>query len=101
MDFSDDVSLIISIWDEDSDSKDDYMAGIRIKLNEVQYFENRGVVPVELEHQDIDGHVCFLVSFEKVKFEICSLVNRLNISGGEKCLDMLGWSTRKSTMHAE
>ena len=52
-------SLIVAIWDEDSDSKDDYMAGIRIDLQDVQYFdESKGVVEVMLQAQDpTDGHV--------------------------------------------
>ena len=52
-------SLIVSIWDEDSDSKDDYMAGIRIDLQDVQYFDaSKGVVEVTLQPQDpTDGHV--------------------------------------------
>jgi len=51
-------SLIVSIWDEDSDSKDDYMAGIRIDLQDVQYFDaSKGVVEVTLQPQDpTDGH---------------------------------------------
>jgi len=49
-------SLVISIWDEDSKSRDDYMAGFRLSLEHVQYFQTRAVVSIELQHQDNDGH---------------------------------------------
>ena len=49
--------LVISIWDEDSTSRDDFMAGVRINLNTLQFWEKTGLVKLELQHQDLDGHV--------------------------------------------
>jgi len=49
-------SLVVAIWDEDSSSRDDYMAGLRLSLRDVQYFKHRTVVEVELLHQALDGH---------------------------------------------
>lgn len=49
---------MIAIWDEDSKSRDDYMAGIRISLKEVMFFDDMiSDVTVELQHQMEDGHV--------------------------------------------
>ena len=66
-------SLVVAIWDEDSNSKDDYMAGvtylvkykhiqlcvsqIRLSMKQFQFFERRSVT-VALMHQASDGHVC-------------------------------------------
>ena len=51
-------SLVIAIWDKDSKSKDDYMAGVRIPMEEVFFFDaHKGVVKLELRHQMADGHV--------------------------------------------
>jgi len=50
-------SLVIAIWDEDSKSRDDYMAGIRISLQEVMFFDEMiSDVTLELQHQLDDGH---------------------------------------------
>jgi len=51
-----DKSLAIAIWDQDSKSRDDYMSGIRISLEELAYFNIDGMVTVELQHQEKDGH---------------------------------------------
>ena len=52
------TSLVISIWDEDSGSRDDYMAGITVPLDFVDKFRNlREVVEVELHAQEMDGYV--------------------------------------------
>merc|ERR1719431_1492141 len=49
-------SLVIAIWDKDSTTRDDYMAGIRLSLMDVQYFTKKDTVIVELKHQESDGH---------------------------------------------
>jgi len=51
-----DKSLAIAIWDQDSKSRDDYMSGIRISLEDLAYFSIHGMVTVELQHQELDGH---------------------------------------------
>ena len=50
-------SLVIAIWDEDSKSRDDYMAGIRISLKTVLNWTKYDIVELELRHQEKDGHV--------------------------------------------
>ena len=69
-------SLVIAIWDRDSTSRDDYMAGVRIPLEEVSVhvyslvytqtgfvqvdcfrYEIRDIVTLELQPQMSDGHV--------------------------------------------
>merc|ERR1719347_2359867 len=52
-------SLVVSIWDEDSSSRDDYMAGLRLSLKDVQYFKLRSI-EVKLLHQAMDGHPAVL-----------------------------------------
>jgi len=49
-------SLVIAIWDRDSKSRDDYMAGIRINLQDVQHFKKNYTARLELRHQEMDGH---------------------------------------------
>jgi len=49
-------SLVIAMWDKDSSSRDDYMAGLRISLEDIQYFRKRETVRLELMHQAQDGH---------------------------------------------
>merc|ERR1712110_285150 len=50
-------SLVIAIWDKDSKTRDDYMAGVRIPMEEVSFFDSlKGVVTLELQHQLADGH---------------------------------------------
>jgi len=49
-------SLVIAIWDKDSSSRDDYMAGVRLSLQDVQYFTMYNTVKLELMHQAMDGH---------------------------------------------
>ena len=52
------TSLVISIWDEDSSSRDDYMAGITFPLEFVDNFRNlRKVVDIHLHAQEMDGYV--------------------------------------------
>jgi len=50
-------SLVVAIWDEDSTSRDDYLAGFRLSLKHVQYFQNTDKpVQINLQHQHDDGH---------------------------------------------
>ena len=66
--------LVISFWDEDSTSHDDYMEGVKIikylphlimiliqirfSLKDLVYFQKLDrVVKVDLRHQHRDGHV--------------------------------------------
>ena len=57
------TSLVISIWDEDSSSRDDYMAGITFPLEFVDNFRNlRKVVDIHLHAQEMDGYVSFFLS---------------------------------------
>ena len=70
------LSLVIAIWDEDSNSRDDYMAGVRRDAMSFESaifirfsFQFRAAFPptpipsmtkeviVTLKHQDRDGHV--------------------------------------------
>lgn len=78
-----DKSLAIAIWDQDSKSRDDYMSGIRISLEDVAYFSIHGMVTVELQHQELDGHVsiyqgCIVrrLRFDKFQNLADSLVQR-------------------------
>jgi len=48
-------SLVVAIWDQDSNSKDDYMAGFRVSMKEFQFFQHRNIT-LNLMHQDSDGH---------------------------------------------
>ena len=53
-------SLVIAIWDKDSTSRDDYMAGVRIPLEEVDCFTydlDNIVTLKRLQPQMSDGHV--------------------------------------------
>lgn len=51
-------SLVVAIWDDDSTSRDDYLAGVRIPMEEVLYFDaNKGLVTLDLQAQLADGHV--------------------------------------------
>jgi len=49
-------SLVIAIWDQDTHSRDDFMAGIRLSLEDVQFFTNWNTVTLNLMHQHTDGH---------------------------------------------
>ena len=51
------LSLVVAIWDSDSTSRDDYIAGVRISLKEVQYFQKKELVWISLQAQLLDGHV--------------------------------------------
>ena len=51
------MSLVVAIWDSDSTSRDDYIAGVRISLKEVQYFQKKELLWIDLQAQLLDGHV--------------------------------------------
>ena len=51
------LSLVVAIWDSDSTSRDDYIAGVRISLKEVQYFQKKELIWISLQAQLLDGHV--------------------------------------------
>jgi len=51
----DSMSLVVAIWDFDSNSRDDYMAGLRLSLKDVQFFKHKSK-EVTLLHQALDGH---------------------------------------------
>ena len=51
------MSLVVAIWDSDSTSRDDYIAGVRISMKEVQYFQKKELVWISLQAQLLDGHV--------------------------------------------
>ena len=53
------MSLVVAIWDEDSTSRDDYIAGVRISLKEVQYFQKKELLLIDLQAQLLDGHVSY------------------------------------------
>ena len=50
-------SLVISIWDEDSSSRDDFMAGITIPLENLNKFTKLKNVLIKLHVQEMDGYV--------------------------------------------
>ena len=52
-------SLVISIWDEDSSSRDDFMAGITIPLENLNKFTKLKNVLIKLHVQEMDGYVSF------------------------------------------
>jgi len=50
-------SLVISIWDEDSSSRDDFMAGITVPLKNVDRFKKLNTeVEIQLHVQEMDGY---------------------------------------------
>ena len=51
------LSLVVAIWDSDSTSRDDYIAGVRLSMKEVQYFQKKELVWISLQAQLLDGHV--------------------------------------------
>ena len=55
------LSLVVAIWDSDSTSRDDYIAGVRISLKEAQYFQKKELLWIELQAQSerLDGHVSY------------------------------------------
>ena len=54
-------SLVIAIWDMDSASKDDYMAGVTFPLRDVARFDCLGKkVDITLQVQEKDGYVSVL-----------------------------------------
>ena len=57
------LSLVVAIWDSDSTSRDDYIAGVRISLKEVQYFQRKELLWIELQAQSdkLDGHVSYKI----------------------------------------
>ena len=55
------TSLVISIWDKDSSSADDYMAGITVPLTFVDRFTKLNTeVEITLHVQEMDGYVSYL-----------------------------------------
>ena len=51
-------SLVISIWDEDRSSRDDYMAGITLPLKNVDRFKKLNTeVEIQLHVQEMDGYI--------------------------------------------
>ena len=55
-------SLVVAIWDDDSVSRDEYLAGVRISMEEVCFFDaNKGLVTLDLQAQLADGHVSNLL----------------------------------------
>ena len=55
-------SLVVSIWDEDSSTRDDFMAGITVSLRDLARFHKLGVpVNIDLTYQAMDGYVSVLV----------------------------------------
>eukprot|EP00092_Neocalanus_flemingeri_P031793 GFUD01034537.1.p1 GENE.GFUD01034537.1~~GFUD01034537.1.p1 ORF type:complete len:648 (+),score=175.65 GFUD01034537.1:48-1991(+) len=47
--------LVVAIWDNDTKSNDDYMAGVTISMKDVSFFQEKSV-KVNLEHQEKNGH---------------------------------------------
>ena len=65
------LSLVVAIWDEDSKSRDDYMAGIRAVLPRSPISNIGQWNIVKLQHQEADGHVRVLaVASDRFYFEI-------------------------------
>jgi len=60
-------SLVISIWDEDSSSRDDYMAGITIPLENLNKFTKLKNVVIKLHVQEMDGYPKRLTDVEVVE----------------------------------
>lgn len=54
---SQNLSLVVAIWDEDSKSRDDYMAGLRAEFPPTQLANNGDWKIAKLQHQETDGHV--------------------------------------------
>eukprot|EP00090_Calanus_glacialis_P014312 TRINITY_DN23083_c0_g1_i2.p1 TRINITY_DN23083_c0_g1~~TRINITY_DN23083_c0_g1_i2.p1 ORF type:complete len:337 (-),score=63.35 TRINITY_DN23083_c0_g1_i2:83-1093(-) len=50
------LSLVVAIWDQDTDSRDDYMAGIRVGLGDFPFGPSYDWKRVQLMHQASDGH---------------------------------------------
>jgi len=50
------LSLVVAIWDQDTDSRDDYMAGIRVDLQDFPFEPFYDWKQVQLKHQASDGH---------------------------------------------
>ena len=67
-------SLVISIWDEDSSSRDDYMAGVTFPVMEVARFKKLGQrVDIDLQVQELDGYVShFFISLHHDYSPACS-----------------------------
>jgi len=50
------LSLVVAIWDQDTDTRDDYMAGIRVDLQDFPFEPFYDWKQVQLKHQATDGH---------------------------------------------
>ena len=51
------LSLVVAIWDSDSNSRDDYMAGFRAQFPPTQLPATSKWELIQLKHQEPDGHV--------------------------------------------
>jgi len=50
-------SLVISIWDADSTTRDDFMAGVTLPLRDLDRFLDLGSkISIDLKHQEMDGY---------------------------------------------
>ena len=63
------MSLVVAIWDSDSTSRDDYIAGVRISMKEVQYFQKKELVWISLQAQLLDGHVSVNFFIDKLQLQ--------------------------------
>merc|ERR1719325_268396 len=60
------LSLVVAIWDEDSRSRDDYMAGFRATFPPNPIPSQSLEQIVQLKHQEPDGHPAFISFTELV-----------------------------------
>ena len=63
------LSLVVAIWDSDSTSRDDYIAGVRLSMKEVQYFQKKELVWISLQAQLLDGHVSVNFFIDKLQLQ--------------------------------
>ena len=89
------MSLVVAIWDSDSTSRDDYIAGVRISLKEVQYFQRKELLWIELQAQSdrLDGHVSYKIIDLLIRSVILIKKNKyiFNVAGSTGGQDYL-WS---------
>jgi len=60
------LDLVVAIWDQDSKSRDDYMAGFRAMLPAFPPPSSAEWKLVPLQHQDPDGHPAYIVFDELI-----------------------------------